>query len=140
MDRHRLSATEWNQPSEINEIRNNGEKMNKCTLAAVGSLLLILLISSTAIAETCKIKDFRWTRTIGNVAKIEGETTCREGILYIRQYWMWRSKETFAGTAMAMINGYTFTALFDTMHSRPSDNKDSATLAIRYDYKRELFD
>ena len=140
MDRDRLSATEWNQPSEIHEIRNKGKKMNKYTLAAVGGLLLALLISSTAIAETCKIKDYRWTKIKGNIAKIEGETTCREGILYIRQYWMWRSKEIFAGTAMAMINGYTFTALFDTMHSRPSDDKDSATLAIRYDYKRGLFD
>ena len=114
--------------------------MNKLTLTTVGSLLLALLMSSTAMAEPCKIKHFKWTKTIGNFAKIEGETTCREGILYIRQYWMWRSKETFAGTAMAMINGYTFTALFDTMHSRPSDDKEAATLAIRYDYKRALFD
>ena len=115
--------------------------MNKRTLAAVGGLLLALLISSTATAETCKIKDWRWSTVAKrSFVKIEGETTCREGVLYIRQYWHWRDKKTFAGVATAMINGYTFTALFDALGSEPSDDKKSASLSIKYDYKPSLFD
>ena len=114
--------------------------MNKLTLTAVGGLLLALSISSTAIAETCKIKEWNWTKNIKTFAKIEGETTCRDGVFYIRQYWVLDGKETFAGTATAIINGYTFTALFATLHSKPKDGKKSASMRIKYDYKPSFFD
>ena len=39
-----------------------------------------------------------------------------------------------------MINGYTFAALFATLHNEPSDDKASARLSIKYDYKPSLFE
>ena len=115
-------------------------KIKRLALAAVGGLLLALLTSNNAVAETCEIKEWNWTKNIKNFAKIEGETTCREGVFYIRQYWVWRGEVTFAGTATAVINGYMFTALFDTLHSRPKDGKKGAGMRIKYDYKPSFFD
>ena len=112
-------------------------KMNKLSLASVVGLVLALSISSTALAETCKIKEWNWNGNIGNFEQIEGETTCREGVFYIRQYWVSNDKVTFAGTATAIINGYSFTALFDTHSSQPSGK---VKMRIKYDYKPSFFD
>lgn len=113
------------------------KEINKLVLAAVGSLLLLLSISSTALAETCEIKEWNWNGNIGNFEQIEGETTCREGVFYIRQYWVSNDKVTFAGTATAIINGYLFTALFDTHSSQP---RGRVKMRIKYDYKPSFFD
>ena len=112
------------------------KKISKLTLVAMGGLLLALSISSTAVAETCKIKDWRWNTIAKNrFVKVEAETTCQKGVMFLRQYWHWNGKKTFAGTAMAVINGYSFTALFDTLGNRPNKK---ASMSLRFDYQLSL--
>ena len=96
--------------------------------------------SKTSTPVDCTIKDWRWVDSIDVFARVEGETTCESGVLYIRQYWHWNEETIFAEVATTIIRGYTFTALLDTLYNQPREGNMIASMSIRYEYRPSFFE
>lgn len=79
--------------------------MRKFVLAAVAALLW----PAGTVADSCKVKDWKWSTPLPGALKIEGVATCESGQIILRLYEGKGGK--FLGVDTAYIEGYAFRSL-----------------------------
>lgn len=93
--------------------------MKKIVLTAA----VALLWPASAVADACKVEDWKWSTPLAGALKIEGVATCEEGEIILRLYEGKGGK--FLGVDKAYIEGFAFTSI-STGIPKPS------ALAIKY--------
>ena len=62
-----------------------------------------------AVANSCKVEDWKWSTPLPNILQIEGVATCEAGQIILRLYEGEGGK--FLGVDTAYIEGYAFQSI-----------------------------
>ena len=97
------------------------------------------------VADRCKIKSWKWTDSFDEFVKLEGSTTCSDGVLHLSVYWAWKGERIPAGTVTTFVNENYFTALVALTSDKPFEVREdgvrtTSPISITYKYRKSLFD